>query len=96
VAAALRPDGQRVLHLVDDEPAPNADVMEEAARLLGIAPPPAIPFAQARERMSPMALSFWSENRRVANERTKQALDIAWHYPTYREGLRAILAADQG
>ena len=42
--------------------------------------------------MSPMALSFWSENRRVANARTKQALGIAWRYPTWRDGLAAILA----
>jgi hypothetical protein len=39
-----------------------------------------------------MALSFWSENRRVTSLRTKAALGIAWRYPSYREGLRAILA----
>jgi nucleoside-diphosphate-sugar epimerase len=93
VAAALRPDGQRVLHLVDDEPAPSAEVVAGAARLLGVEPPPAIPFETARAGMSPMALSFWAENRRVATARTKQALGIAWRYPTFREGLRAILAA---
>jgi nucleoside-diphosphate-sugar epimerase len=92
VAGALRPDGARVLHLVDDEPAPSADVVEEAARLLGLDPPPAIPFEAARARMSPMALSFWAENRRVANDATKRALGIAWRCPTYREGLRRILA----
>ena len=92
VAAARRPDGQRVLHLVDDEPAPNADVVTEAARLLGLAPPPQIPFEDARARMSPMALSFWAENRRVASDATKRALGIAWRCPTYREGLRRILA----
>jgi nucleoside-diphosphate-sugar epimerase len=94
VAGALRPDTQRVLHLVDDEPAPSADVVAEAARLLGLELPPAIPFEEARTRMSPMGLSFWSENRRVANAATKAALGIAWHCPTYREGLRRILAAE--
>jgi nucleoside-diphosphate-sugar epimerase len=92
VAAALRPDGQRVLHLVDDEPAPSADVVAEAARLLGMDPPPEVPFEQAQAAMSPMALSFWSENRRVANAATKAALGVAWRCPTYREGLRRILA----
>jgi nucleoside-diphosphate-sugar epimerase len=92
VAGALRPAGVRVLHLVDDEPAPSADVIAEAARLLAVAPPPEVPFDEARKTMSPMALSFWSENRRVANARTKQALGIAWRCPTYREGLRRILA----
>jgi len=93
VAAAMKPDGVRVLHLVDDEPAAGAEVVAEAARLLGIEAPPAIPFETARATMSPMALSFWSENRRVANILTKRALSITWRAPTYREGLRRVLAA---
>ena len=44
--------------------------------------------------MSPAALSYWSENRRVSNAATKAALGIAWRYPTYREGLAAILAEE--
>jgi nucleoside-diphosphate-sugar epimerase len=96
VAAALRPDGVRVLHLVDDEPAPSSEVVAEAARLLGLPPPDEIPFDLARSRMSPMALSFWTENRRVANAATKRALGIAWRCPTYREGLRRILAEERG
>lgn len=86
--------GCRVLNFVDDEPADNATVIAEAARLLGMAAPPAIPFEQARAAMSPMALSFWSENRRVANAATKAALGIEWRYPSYREGLAASLAED--
>jgi hypothetical protein len=45
--------------------------------------------------MSPMALSFWAENRRVANAATKRALGIAWRHPTYRDGLAAILAEER-
>ena len=90
--AALR---DRILHLVDDESATNAEVVAYAARLLGMAPPPAVPFHEARARMSPMALSFWAENRRVANAATRAALGIAWQYPTYREGLAAILAQER-
>jgi nucleoside-diphosphate-sugar epimerase len=86
-----RPAGLRVLHLADDEPAESARVIEEAARLLGVALPPGVPFEQAELTMSPMARSFWAESRRVSNARTKAALGIAWLYPTYREGLRAIL-----
>jgi hypothetical protein len=81
-----------VLHLVDDEPAEPARVTEEACRLLGAPLPPETPFAEAWARMSEMGRSFWAENRRVANTRTKEALGIAWAYPSYREGLRAILA----
>lgn len=83
--------GCRVLNFVDDEPADSAAVMAEAARLLGMPPPPVVPFEEARASMSPMALSFWSENRRVANAATKAALGIEWRYPSYREGLAASL-----
>jgi nucleoside-diphosphate-sugar epimerase len=97
VAAALRqdlPPGVRILHLVDDEPAESAVVVEEAARLLGLPPPPSSPYEEAAPGMSPMGRSFWAENRRVANARTKATLGIAWRYPSYREGLAAILRGE--
>lgn len=96
VLAAMRQDrgpGVRVLNLADDEPAEAAAVVEEAARLLGVAPPPALPYDEMAPRLSPMARSFWRENRLVSSARTQAALDYSWRYPTYREGLRAILAA---
>jgi nucleoside-diphosphate-sugar epimerase len=99
VLAAMRQErepGLRVLHLVDDEPAESAVVVEGAARLLGVEPPPAVPFEEAWPKMSPMARSFWGENRRVANAATKAALGIAWRHPTWREGLAAILREERG
>ena len=94
--AQQRPPVPRVLHLVDDEPAGSAAVTEYAAGLLGIAAPPAIPFEEARASLSPMALSFWAERRRVANAATRAALGLGWLYPSYREGLAAILAEERG
>jgi nucleoside-diphosphate-sugar epimerase len=97
VLAALAqnpPPGVRILNFSDDEPAASADVVVEAARLLGVDPPPAVPFEQAAPKMSPMGLSFWAENRRVANAKTKAALGIEWLYPSYREGLRGILVEE--
>jgi nucleoside-diphosphate-sugar epimerase len=100
VLAAMRQGrapGLRVLHLVDDEPAESAVVVEAAARLLGVEPPPAVPFEEAWPKMSPMARTFWGENRRVANAATKAALGIAsWRHPTWREGLAAILREERG
>jgi nucleoside-diphosphate-sugar epimerase len=99
VLAAMRqdnPPGRRNLNLADDEPSESAVVVTEAAALLGIEPPPEIAYEAALPHMSPMARSFWAENRRIANARTKAALGIAWRYPTYREGLRAILAEERG
>jgi nucleoside-diphosphate-sugar epimerase len=99
VAAAMQQDrsaGSRILNLADDEPSESAAVVTEAASLLGIAPPPEVAFAAALPAMSPMARSFWAENRKVAAAKTKAALGIAWRYPTYREGLRAILVEQRG
>ncbi len=98
VLAAMQQDrvaGARVLNLSDDLPADSADVVEEAARLLGVAPPEAIAFAAAEAGMSPMARSFWQESRRVGSAATQAALGYRWRYPSYREGLRAVLAAEQ-
>lgn len=94
VLAAMQRDrapGSRVLNLADDEPAASADVVAEAARLLKMPPPPLVPFDEAVAGMSPMGRSFWSENRRVRSEKTQASLGLRWQYPTYREGLRAIL-----
>jgi len=90
------PPGVRVFNLVDDTPAESAEVLEEAARLLGVPPPVAIDFAEAVTAMSPMARSFWADNRTVSAAATRAALGIAWRYPSYREGLRAILAEETG
>ena len=95
MAAIERPGaGTRVFNLSDDEPAESAAVIEEAARLLGVPPPPAVPFEQAAAGMSDMARSFWADDRRVASRRTQEVLGIRWRYPTYREGLAGILAEE--
>ena len=95
VLAAMRQDppaGVRLFNFADDAPAASADVVVEAARLLGVDPPAPVAYAEAAAKMSPMALSFWAENRRVASRKTQEALGITWKYPSYKEGLRAILA----
>ena len=62
-----------------------------AAGLLGVPPPPEIPYEQAAQSMSPMAKSFWQECRRVTNDKLKRELGVTLRYPTYREGLNALL-----
>jgi nucleoside-diphosphate-sugar epimerase len=98
LAAMLQdgPRGVRTFNLADDEPRSNADVTAYAASLLGAPLPPLVPFEQALAAMSPMGRSFWAENRRVASRKTQERLGITWCYPTYREGLRAVLEAEGG
>lgn len=76
-------------NVVDDEPAPPQDVIVYGADLLGIPPPPEVSYDDAR--LSPMAASFYAETKRVRNTRLKTALDFELLYPTYRDGLLAIV-----
>lgn len=86
----VAPDA-RILHFTDSWPAAPADVTAYAANLLRIAPPAAQTLAEAWPSMSEMARSFWSESRIVVNAATLAALHCHLLYPSYREGLEAIL-----
>jgi hypothetical protein len=93
LAAILQsPAASGVFHLCDDEPAPPEAVTACAAALLGLPPPVLTPFADAK--LSPMARSFYSECKRISNGRAKSILGWRPQYPTYREGLAAVLAAE--
>ena len=81
---------EQIYNVTDDGPAPPQDVITFAAELLHMPPPPEVPFDDAL--LSPMAASFYADNKRIRNERLRQELGVALQFPTYREGLRAILA----
>lgn len=85
-----------IYNLADDEPTPPGDPILFAAHLLGVAPPPNIPFDVAVKTMSPMAASFYEECRRVRNDRLKTVLGVKLRYPTYRDGLAALHEAGEG
>ena len=90
-ASMKAPSPGLTVNLSDDEPAPPQDVIGHAADLLGLPRPPEVPFEAAD--LSPMARSFYAESKRVRNDRL-HALVGDLLYPTYREGLAAILAAE--
>lgn len=87
-ASMARPNPGAAYNVCDDEAAPPQDVIVEASRLLGLDPPPEIPFETAS--LSPMARSFYEELKRVSNRRIKEELGVRLAYPTYREGLAAL------
>ncbi|MDR6626181.1 SDR family oxidoreductase [Caulobacter segnis] len=91
LASLDKPRAGGVYNLVDDEPAPPQDVMEHAAHLLGAPVPPDLPFNELG--LSPATRRFYAENKRVSNARAKAELGWRPAYPTYREGLKAILKA---
>jgi nucleoside-diphosphate-sugar epimerase len=91
-ASIKRPNPGAAYNVCDDDAAAPADVVTFACALLNVAPPPEVPFAQAD--LSPMARSFYDDNKRVSNTRIKRELGVALRYPSYRDGLPAILAAE--
>lgn len=93
LASIERPRPGGVYNVCDDLPAPPEEVIAYAARLLGMPPPPEEPFETAE--MTAMARSFYSESKRVSNRRLKRELGVELLYPTYREGLTALLASDE-
>ncbi len=82
------PSPGEIFNLSDDEPAPQADVMYFAYRLLGDIAPAPVDFEEAD--LSEMARSFYSSNKRVKNDKVKKQLDIDLKYPNYRKGLTTL------
>ncbi len=88
LSAAVARRAAGLFNVADDEPAPPQDVVAFAAELMGIDPPPEIRFEEAD--LSPMARSFYGDNKRVQNRRIRQELGIRLRYPSYREGLSTL------
>ena len=93
-ASMAQPNAGAVYNVCDDEPAAPADIAAYACELSGLTPPPLVPFDDAKETMSEIALSFWQDNRRVSNACIKDELGVSLLYPSYREGLAAIWAEE--
>jgi len=90
IASMRRPRPGAVYNVCDDDPAPPAAVVAYAAELLGMEPPPLVPLDAAA--LSPIARSFYDDNKRVSNRLIKAELGVSLRYPDFRAGLAAILA----
>gem|GEM_PF-19754 len=93
-AAIERPCEHTIFNVVDNEPAPPQDVIAYGAELLGMDIPPLIHIDDAD--LTPMARSFYGQNKHVSNARLRQDLGLTLTYPTYREGLRALVGSVKG
>lgn len=89
LASINKPNPGRVYNVCDNDPQPPEVVIEYAAKLLGMEPPPAVPFEEAV--MSPMARSFYSDSKRVRNDRIKDELGVDLKYPDFKSALHAML-----
>ena len=92
-ASMARPRPGRIYNVCDDQAASPAEVTAYACKLLGVEPPPLQALEEAG--LSPMGLSFWADNKRVSNRRLHEDLGVDLAYPSYKEGLEAILADER-
>ena len=76
-----------VINIADNLPTNNLEVINFAAKLAKKSLPSTIPFEIAKETLSPMALSFWEENRKVENKLLCKTLGYPLIYPDYKSGL---------
>jgi nucleoside-diphosphate-sugar epimerase len=90
MASIRQPRPGAVYNVCDDDPAPPEAVVAYAAALLGVPAPPLVPLESAG--LSPMARSFYDDNKRVSNRLIKTELGATLRYPSFRAGLAAILA----
>jgi nucleoside-diphosphate-sugar epimerase len=89
--AATQPDIKGIFNICDDTPTSQVEVMIGAAEMMGVDPPEIRPFDP--DQLTPMQRSFFASCRRVLNTRAKEELNWRPKYPSWREGLRAILNA---
>ena len=81
-----------VFNITDDMPAPPQDVVTYAHKLLGLEPPAEIDFDTAD--LSPMARSFYGENKRVSNLKSRSSLGLVYNWPNYRVSLKTMYDED--
>lgn len=89
VIASFHDGWPGVFNLADDLPASQNAVVDYACMLLGVVPPPLQTMDEAG--LGEAARGFYAENRRVANGKARRELRWEPRYPSYREGLRALL-----
>ncbi len=77
-----------IVNVADDLPSNNIEVLTFAANLAGKTLPKIEPFESAAKSMSPIALSFWQENRRVNNRLLCKKLGYNLIHPDFRFGIK--------
>ncbi len=82
---------QQIINIADNYPSSQIEVIEHSYKLLGLEMPKPINFDDAKKLLSPIALSFWQENRRVSNKLLCEDLGYKLIHKNYKSGLKSCL-----
>jgi len=89
-ASIARPHPGSAYNVCDNEPLEPIKVLKTVCELMGIDMPQAKPFDKAAREMSPMALTFWNDNKLVDNGKLTNELNYEFKYPDHKSGLKAV------
>ena len=81
----------QIINIADNNPCSQMEVISYSYKLLGLPMPKTIMFEEAQKILSPIALSFWEENRRVSNKLLCEKLGYKLLYSDYKSGLSTCL-----
>lgn len=93
MASMAAPSPGGIYNVADDYPAPSHEVIAYTCEVLGKPVPPLLDYTSAD--LAPITMSFYSDNKRVRNDRIKDELGVQLKYPTFREGILACRSADE-
>ena len=89
LASIEHPKSGEIYNVCDDLPAPSHEVILYACELLGVEPPPLLPYDKVD--LAPITQSFYTDNKRVRNDKIKNDLGVRLMYEDYKKGLEACL-----
>jgi len=95
IAAMQQPRSGRILNIADDFPFPHADYVQQVAAMAGAPKPMILTPEEGKAQLSATALSFFSDNKRINNQRLHDELLPKLHYPSFKEGMIAILSSKE-
>jgi len=91
MAAMSEPRAGRIVNLADDEPLPHVDYVTGMARMIGAVMPEILTPEQGEEELSPMALEFFRDNKRISNRLLHRELLPQLHYPSFRDAVDTLM-----
>ncbi|MDQ6954732.1 MAG: SDR family oxidoreductase [Mariprofundaceae bacterium] len=91
LAAMQSPCVGRIVNITDDLPLPHADYVQQLADMIGAPQPIILSPEEGKNQLSAAALSFFTDHKRISNQRLHDELLPKLKYPSFQEGMRAIL-----
>ncbi len=95
LASIRKPNPGAIYNVTDDEPMPPQDIITYACKILGVEAPAEASYDEVKAHLPPIMREFYGDNKRVSNKRLKEELGYTFKYPTYRDGLDALLAKEK-